>query len=95
MVDTGATSVAMGADVASKLGLDYTPSTAISAMTANGGVAARKLMLSKVTIGNVTIFNVECVVVPEAMSVVLLGNSFLSHFQMHSESDSLVLEKRY
>jgi aspartyl protease family protein len=95
MVDTGATSVAMGADVASKLGLDYAPSTAISAMTANGGVAARKLMLSKVTIGNVTIFNVECVVVPEAMSVVLLGNSFLSHFQMHSESDSLVLEKRY
>jgi aspartyl protease family protein len=95
MVDTGATSVAMGADVASKLGLDDAPSTAIAAMTANGGVAARKLTLGKVTIGDVTIFNVECVVVPQAMSVVLLGNSFLSHFQMHSESDSLVLDKRY
>ena len=94
IVDTGATSVAMGSDVASKLGLDYWPSTAIGAMTANGGVAARKLTPSKVTIGDVTIFNVECIVVPQAMPVVLLGNSFLSHFQMHSESDSLVLDKK-
>jgi aspartyl protease family protein len=94
IVDTGATSVAIGADVASALGLDYVASTGIAAMTANGGVAARRLTLGKVTIGNVTIFNVDCIVVPRPMPVVLLGNSFLSHFQMHSDSDSLVLDKR-
>ncbi len=94
IVDTGATFIAMGADVASSLGLDYSSSTATAAMTANGAVAARKVTLNKVTIGDVTIFNVECMIVPQAMRDVLLGNSFLSHFQMHSDSDTLVLDKR-
>ena len=94
IVDTGATSIAMSADVASALGLDYSASTAAAVMTANGAVATRRLTLNKVTIGDVTIFNVECMIVPQAMRVVLLGNSFLSHFQMHSDSDTLVLDKR-
>lgn len=94
IVDTGATSIAMGAEVASALGLDYKPSTEGAAMTANGPVAMRRLTLDKVSIGDVTIFNVDCIVVPQAMPVVLLGNSFLSHFQMHNDSNSLVLEKR-
>ena len=94
IVDTGATSIAMGADVASRLGLDYNTSTAAAAMTANGAVAARKLTLDKVTVGDVTVFNVEAMVVPQAMPVVLLGNSFLSRFQMRSDNDSLVLDKK-
>ena len=94
IVDTGATSIAMGSDVASRLGLDYSASTAAAAMTANGAVAARKLTLDKVTIGDVTVFNVEAMVVPQAMPVVLLGNSFLSRFQMRSDNDSLVLDKK-
>lgn len=94
VVDTGATLISMSSDVASRLGLDYNDSTATAAMTANGTVAARKLTLNKVTIGDVTIYNVECMVVGQPMPVVLLGNSFLSHFQMHSDSDSLVLDKR-
>ena len=94
IVDTGATSIAMGADVASQLGLDYSQSTAAAAMTANGRVAARSLKLARVTVGDVTVFNVDCMVVPQAMPVVLLGNSFLSRFQMHSDNDSLVLDKK-
>ena len=94
IVDTGATSIAMGADVANRLGLDYNTSTAAAAMTANGAVAARKLTLDKVTVGDVTVFNVEAMVVPQAMPVVLLGNSFLSRFQMRSDNDSLVLDKK-
>ena len=94
IVDTGATSIAISADVASSLGLDYADSTAAAVMTANGAVATRRLTLNKVTIGDVTIFNVDAMVVPQTMPVVLLGNSFLSHFQMHSDSDSLVLDKK-
>jgi aspartyl protease family protein len=94
IVDTGASSIAMGADVATRLGLDYNSSTAGAAMTANGTVAARRLTLDRVTVGDVTIFNVECMVLPQAMPVVLLGNSFLSHFQMHSDYDTMVLDKR-
>lgn len=94
VVDTGATMVSMGADVASRLGLDYRDSTAGAAMTANGAVPVRHVSLTKVTVGDVTIYNVDAMVVPQAMPLVLLGNSFLSHFQMHSESSSLVLDKK-
>jgi aspartyl protease family protein len=80
--------------VAAELGLDPRSGSDAHAMTANGAVAARVLTLSKVTVGDVTLYNVEAMVMPQSMPVVLLGNSFLSHFQMHSDSSSLVLEKK-
>ena len=94
VIDTGATTVAMGADVAQQLGLDPKDSTPVAAMTANGAVAARKLTLNSVRVGDVTVYNVEAMVVPQAMPAVLLGNSFLSRFQMHSDAISLVLDKK-
>jgi aspartyl protease family protein len=94
VVDTGATSVAMGADLALQLGLDYSSSTAANTMTANGAVAARRLTLNRITVGDVTVYNVEAIVVRQSMPMVLLGNSFLSHFQMHNDSSSLILEKK-
>jgi aspartyl protease family protein len=94
VVDTGATTIAMGADVATQLGLDPRNSTAGAAMTANGAVATRMITLNSVRVGEVVIYNVQAMVVPQAMPEVLLGNSFLSHFQLHSESSSLVLDKK-
>ena len=94
VVDTGATTVAMGADVAAQLGLDPKDGKAVGAMTANGVIAARQITLTSVRVGDVTVYNVEAMVVPQTMPVVLLGNSFLSHFQMHSDSSSLVLDKK-
>jgi len=94
VVDTGATTVAMGADVAAALGLDPNTSTMAAAMTANGAVAVRRLTLTSVRVGDVTVYNVDAIVMPQSMPVVLLGNSFLSHFQMHSDSNSLVLDKK-
>ncbi len=94
VVDTGATNIAMGADMAAALGLDPKTSTLSAAMTANGAVAVRMLTLNSVRVGDVTVYNVDAMVMPQAMPAVLLGNSFLSHFQMHSESSSLVLDKK-
>lgn len=94
VVDTGATMVSLSADVAAQLGLDVRDGTAAAAMTANGAIAVRKVTLNKVTVGGVTIYNVEAIVVQQPMPVVLLGNTFLSHFQMHSESSTLVLDKK-
>ena len=93
MVDTGATSVAIGANAASEFGLDFRDSTATATLTANGAVAARRITLNSVRVGDVTVYNVDAIVVPDAMPVVLLGNSFLSHFQLHSDSSSLILDK--
>jgi aspartyl protease family protein len=94
VVDTGATMVSMGVDVATQLGLDLRNSSSAGAMTANGVVSVRTVTLTKVTVGDVTVYNVEAMIVPQAMPMVLLGNSFLSHFQMHSESSTLVLDKK-
>ena len=94
MVDTGATTVAMGTDMAVLLGLDPRSSTAGAAMTANGAVSVRRVTLSSIRVGDVTVYNVDAMVMPQSMPVVLLGNSFLSHFQMHSDSNSLVLDKK-
>jgi len=94
VVDTGATLIAMGADTATLLGLNPADSTQSAALTANDAVATRRTTLRKVTVGDVTVYNVDAMVMPQSMPVVLLGNSFLSHFQMHSDSSTLVLEKK-
>jgi len=94
VVDTGATTIAMGADVAAALGLDPKTSTMAAAMTANGSVAVRRLTLNSVRVGDVTVYNVDAIVMPQSMPIVLLGNTFLSHFQMHNDSNSLVLDKK-
>lgn len=94
LVDTGATAVSMSVDVAARLGLDAKDSTAVVSMTANGAVTVRRLTLNRVTLGDVTVYNVDAIVVPQSMPMVLLGNSFLSHFQMHSDSSTLVLDKK-
>lgn len=95
MVDTGATSVAMGQADADRMGIDYKNSTRRGlAETANGRVPAYGVTLTSVRIGDVEVANVEAVVLPAAMPHILLGNSFLTRFQMKRENDVMRLEKR-
>jgi len=95
MVDTGATSVAMGQVDADRMGIDYKNSPRRGlAETANGRVPAYGVTLSSVRIGDVEVANVEAVVLPAAMPHILLGNSFLTRFQMKRENDVMRLEKR-
>ena len=53
-----------------------------------------QVMLTSVTLGDVTVSQVEAVVMPVAMPNVLLGNSFLTRFQMHRDNDVMRLELR-
>jgi aspartyl protease family protein len=95
MVDTGATSVAMGVPDAERLGIDYKNGQLGRGSTANGIVTIWRVKLSRVRIGDVELFDVDGTVLPAAMPYVLLGNSFLSRFQMKRDNDQLVLERRY
>lgn len=95
LVDTGATSVSMGIDDAVRLGLNYKAGTPVRLMTANGQTTGWRVRLPTVQIGDVLVYDVEGVVNPSSMPVVLLGNSFLSRFEMSRNSDQLVLLKRY
>ena len=95
MVDTGATSVALGAADAQRLGINYRAGQLGYSSTANGTVAVYRVKLNSVRIGDVEVFDVEASVLPAGMQHVLLGNSFLTRFQMKRDNDQMVLERRY
>ena len=95
MVDTGATTVAMGAADAKRLGLDYTSGKPVRMNTANGATLGYMLKLDSVRIGDVDVANVDAVVTQQAMPYVLLGNSFLTRFSMRKDNGQMTLERRY
>jgi aspartyl protease family protein len=53
------------------------------------------MTLDSVRLGDVSVGGVDAVITPSPMPYVLLGNSFLSRFQMTRTNDEMVLEKRY
>ncbi len=95
MVDTGATSIALGVPEAQRIGLDYKAGRMGWGSTANGAVAVWHVKLRSVRVGDVEIHDVDASVLPAAMPFVLLGNSFLGRFQMKRDNDQMVLERRY
>ncbi len=95
MVDTGATSVAMGASDAERLGINYKAGQIGQGSTANGIVTTWRVKLASVRIGDVEVHDVDASVLPMGMPHILLGNSFLTRFQMNRENDQMVLERRY
>lgn len=94
MVDTGATTVALGRAEAERIGLAWREGRAVGTRTANGVVAAHELTLRTVRVGEVEVAQVRAIVLPHPMPYVLLGNSFLSRFQMTRENDVMRLERR-
>lgn len=95
MVDTGATAVAMSVQEAERIGLNYKAGQPVRMSTANGVAPGYLVKLNSVRIGDVEVFQVDAVVSPQPMPFLLLGNSFLSRFQMKRENDQMTLERRY
>lgn len=95
MVDTGASSVALGAPTADRLGIAYRKVQPDLAMTAGGSVPMWRVKLASVRVGDVELREVDAAVLAVDMPYVLLGNTFLTRFQMRRENDSMVLERRY
>ncbi len=95
MVDTGATSVAMSLDEARRIGLDLKNAGKTYASTANGTVPSYVVSLTSVRIQNVEVHGVEALVLPLPMPHILLGNSFLTRFQMKRENDVMTLTRRF
>ncbi|MFW2358069.1 retropepsin-like aspartic protease family protein [Hydrogenophaga sp.] len=95
MVDTGASTVALSAADAKRIGLNYESGTKVNVSTANGNVVGYRVQLDSVRVGDAQVFGVTAIVVPQSMPFVLLGNSFLTRFQMQRTNDQLTLDKRY
>ena len=95
MVDTGASVIGLGVSEAERLGLNYKSGQQVRMQTANGLVPAWQVKLASVRIGDVELYDVDAVVGTQSMPYVLLGNSFLSRFQMRRDNEQMVLERRY
>ena len=95
MLDTGATLVILGKEDADRIGVRESDGQPVRVVTANGTAQGRQIRLPSVRVGAVQVYDVPGLVMPHAMPFVLLGNSFLSRFQMQRNNDQMVLEKRF
>lgn len=95
VVDTGATFVALGRSDAQRLGLDLTRAEPIVLQTANGVARGWKLPFDSVSIGGITLRNVEGVVHASDLPVALLGMSFLNRMEMRREGSTMQLRQRF
>ncbi|AXS79427.1 TIGR02281 family clan AA aspartic protease [Dechloromonas sp. HYN0024] len=95
MVDTGATSIALGPNDARRIGLDLRQGQRGMTSTANGTVVVTRIPLDTVTIAGVTLHNVEAVVLPTDMPIALLGMSFLNRMEMQRDGSTMTLKRRF
>jgi aspartyl protease family protein len=94
VVDTGATLVGLSLADAERAGLNYRSGEPVMLSTANGVSQGWRMKLASVRVGDVELRQVDGVVSPMGTHYVLLGNSFLSQFQMQRYNDQMTLERR-
>jgi len=85
----------MGQAEARRLGIKFEQGEPYYSSTANGNVEGRRVSLTTVRIQDVEVHNVEAAVLPMSMPYILLGNTFLTRFQMKRDNDTLTLTRRY
>ena len=83
LVDTGATSVAINRQTARRLGIHLNAADfKYTVNTANGSTKAASAVIERIQIGNVTVRNVQTVVLSDkALNSTLLGMSFLGQLR--------------
>jgi len=95
LLDTGASLVALPADMARRMGIDYRKKGQPGwTSTANGTSQVWMVKLDKVKIGDIELNYVDATVSERGLDVILLGNSVLKRLDMKTENGSLTLTKR-
>lgn len=94
MVDTGASTISMGAADAERIGIDYRTAPPVQMRTANGLTVGWRVRLATVRIGEIELYDQEAVVGEQAMPYLLLGNTVLNRFTMRRDHEQMVLERR-
>ena len=95
LVDTGASTIALPVADAKRAGVSYLNAPRGLVQTANGTAAAYRVKLDTVRIGDITINNVEALVMEEGLAFALLGMSFLNRTEMRRDGETMVLTKRF
>jgi aspartyl protease family protein len=97
IIDTGATAVALSADAARALGIDYQRGTPGVSQTAAGQRRAWGVVLPSVRIGDIELGNVAAAVLDVGQTelpLVLIGMSYLKALEMQRSGDTLTLTRR-
>ena len=97
LLDTGATLVSINEADAKRIGLDYERlGTPGSSVTASGLATIWLVKLSRVTLGEIELRDVDAAVHRGAFPpIALLGNSFLSRLGMVRSGGAIVLQRNY
>jgi aspartyl protease family protein len=96
IVDTGATVISIPASEARRMALDFRNGQIVMMNTANGTAPAYRIKLDTVRVGDVSVNNVDAVVMEGAsLKAALLGMSFLNRMDMKRAGDIMTLTKRY
>jgi len=91
LVDTGATDVALPESAARALGLDFGPKVRV--MTAAGPATAWVTRLDVVTVGDIRRENVRASITSGEFNGILLGMSFLKHYNLQQTDGRLVIRE--
>ncbi|MDD5296495.1 MAG: TIGR02281 family clan AA aspartic protease [Rhodocyclaceae bacterium] len=95
LVDTGATLVSLSARDALRAGVNYRGGDPGISETANGPAHVWHVKLDRVTLGGITLTNVDGLVHATDMPFVLLGMSFLNRMEMKRDGNTMTLRRRY
>jgi len=97
LVDTGATAVAMNADQARRLGIDFRVIGRQSGVTTASGIEhAWAITLAAVKVGDLELHNVAAVVLEGAHpATTLLGMSYLGRLEINNDGRLMTLRKKY
>ncbi len=96
LVDTGANSIAMNAELARRIGIDLQQGQRGVATTAGGITPMVGVTLSEVTVGGITLRDVKAgVLMGPFPEIPLLGMSFLGRLDMVREGHRMDLKRRY
>ena len=95
LVDTGASSIALPASEAIRLGIDYRKGERGYSQTANGAVPVYVVRLDRVSLGAIEVTGVEAIVIEQGLNVTLLGMSFLNRVDMRRDGETMTLIRRF
>ncbi|MBU1309922.1 MAG: TIGR02281 family clan AA aspartic protease [Gammaproteobacteria bacterium] len=90
MLDTGATTVAIAAASAEKLGLPFGAPMQVS--TANGLTTAWRSRIDRLQLGDIVLYDIPASIVPNLTGTeILLGMSALKQLEFHQQGNQLTL----
>jgi len=97
LIDTGATSVAISTDEAQRMAISYAGAPRVRVSTAGGPRTGYRVTLATVSVGSITLQNVEGTVMEGGrgeLPITLIGMSYLNGVDLRRAGDTLTLTRR-